>query len=31
MFVEFRNGKIRRQRVYFDARDLVQQLLGGLR
>lgn len=31
MFVEFRNGKIRRQRVYFDARDLVQQLLGGVR
>ncbi len=28
MFVEFRNGKIRRQRVYFDARDLVSQLLG---
>ena len=28
MFVEFRNGKIRRQRVYFDARELVQQLLG---
>ncbi len=28
MFVEFRDGKIQRQRVYFDARDLVQQLLG---
>ncbi len=27
MFVEFKAGKIRRQRVYFDARDLVQQLL----
>ncbi len=28
MFVEFADGKIRRQRVYFDARDLVRQLLG---
>ncbi len=28
MFVEFRDGKIQRQRVYFDARDLVHQLLG---
>lgn len=28
MFVEFESGKIRRQRVYFDARELVQQLLG---
>ncbi len=28
MFVEVEGGKIRRQRVYFDARDLVKQLLG---
>lgn len=28
MFVEFVDGKIRRQKVYFDARDLVKQLLG---
>lgn len=28
MFVEFDDGKIRRHRVYFDARDLVKQLLG---
>jgi ketosteroid isomerase-like protein len=28
MFVEFVDGKIRRHRVYFDARDLVKQLLG---
>ncbi len=27
MFLEFKDGKINRQRVYFDARDLVQQLL----
>ncbi len=27
MFLEFKAGKIRRQRVYFDARELVQQLL----
>jgi len=27
MFMEFEAGKIRRQRVYFDARELVQQLL----
>lgn len=31
MFVEVADGKIRRQRVYFDARDLVQQLLGDIR
>ncbi len=28
MFVETAAGRIRRQRVYFDARDLVKQLLG---
>ncbi len=28
MFVEMQSGKIHRQRVYFDARDLVKQLLG---
>lgn len=28
MFVEFADGKIKRHRVYFDARDLVKQLLG---
>lgn len=28
MFLEFQGGKIQRQRVYFDARDLVRQLLG---
>lgn len=28
MFVEVEGGKIHRQRVYFDARDLVKQLLG---
>ncbi len=28
MFVEVAGGKIRRHRVYFDARDLVRQLLG---
>lgn len=27
-FIEFRGGKIRRHRVYFDARELVRQLLG---
>jgi ketosteroid isomerase-like protein len=27
-FFTFRGGKIVRQRVYFDARDLVRQLLG---
>jgi len=26
--VEVAAGKIRRQRVYFDARELVKQLLG---
>jgi steroid delta-isomerase-like uncharacterized protein len=31
MFVEVADGKIRRQRVYFDARELVQQLLGDTR
>lgn len=31
MFLEVSGGKIRRHRVYFDARDLVKQLLGGLR
>jgi steroid delta-isomerase-like uncharacterized protein len=30
MFVDVDGGKIRRQRVYFDARDLVKQLLGDL-
>ncbi len=28
MFVDVRDGKIVRQRVYFDARELVRQLLG---
>jgi steroid delta-isomerase-like uncharacterized protein len=28
MFVDMDGGKIHRQRVYFDARDLVKQLLG---
>lgn len=28
MFLEVAGGLIRRQRVYFDARDLVKQLLG---
>ncbi len=28
MFVETSGGKIRRQRVYYDARELVRQLLG---
>ena len=28
MFLEVAAGLIRRQRVYFDARDLVRQLLG---
>jgi len=28
MFVDVEGGKIHRQRVYFDARDLVKQLLG---
>lgn len=28
MFIEVAGGLIRRQRVYFDARDLVRQLLG---
>ena len=28
MFVELEGGQIRRQRVYFDARDLVKQILG---
>lgn len=28
MFIEFGDGKIRRHRVYYDARDLVKQLLG---
>src|SRR3989442_11022726 len=30
MFVEMEGGKIHRQRVYFDARDLVKQLLGDI-
>lgn len=28
MFLEFAGGRIRRHRVYFDARELVRQLLG---
>ncbi len=28
MFLTFKDGKIARHRVYFDARDLVHQLLG---
>jgi steroid delta-isomerase-like uncharacterized protein len=28
MFVDVADGKIRRQRVYFDSRELVKQLLG---
>lgn len=28
MFLTFKEGKIARHRVYFDARDLVHQLLG---
>ncbi len=30
-FLEIRRGLIRRHRVYYDARDLVRQLLGGPR
>jgi uncharacterized protein (TIGR02246 family) len=30
-FLEVRRGLIRRHRVYYDARDLVRQLLGGAR
>ena len=29
VFLEVQRGKIRRHRVYYDARDLVRQLLGG--